>query len=318
MFTSTLLFGVYLMLTGKTWFSVWLGLEINLLSFLPMILLASKNSNEGGLKYFLIQATASLIILQASFTWFILPTPLLFFLIPLSLKLGIAPFHFWLPDVVKNLTWMLNLTLLTVQKIGPLYLLTTIGGANKLFLYVISAISVMVGALGGVNETDIRKLLAFSSISHMGWMLVGAMISISTWVMYLVVYMFMSFSLIILLHKMNILNLSQITFKEKNSIMIMLLFLSLGGFPPFLGFAPKWAILVGVVEFSLNLSVVLVLSSVVTLFYYIRAGLTTLSLSYSGTPSSSYIKLNILPFMFICMNITGGAFYMLMWSSFML
>nr|VFU78844.1 NADH dehydrogenase subunit 2 [Proasellus solanasi] len=317
MFLLTLSLGIVIMLTSKTWFSVWLGLEINLLSFLPMILFSSGAGSEGGLKYFLIQALGSLFILQASFSWALLPHPYLFFTIPLALKLGAAPLHFWLPDVVKTLPWRINMILLTVQKTGPLYMLAMVTTNYKLPLLIISVFSLVIGALGGLNEMDLRKLMAFSSISHMGWMMVGMVLTQTHWVMYFFTYILTSLSLIMSLNKMNMFSLGQILPKGESNILVMVLLLSLGGFPPLLGFAPKWAILTGAVSMSLLLSFVLIATSMVTLYYYIRTGLVALTLM------SPNVKMNMLTnsklqTLLTVMNMAGGVLYMFMWSSLML
>nr|VFU78657.1 unnamed protein product [Proasellus beticus] len=314
MFMSTLILGVVVMLTSKTWFSAWLGLEINLLSFLPMILFSSSTSSESGLKYFLIQAMGSLLILQASFSWTVLPAPYLFFMIPLTLKLGAAPLHFWLPDVTKSLTWRINMILLTLQKMGPLYLLATISSVYKMPLFIISIFSTIIGALGGVNEMDLRKLMAFSSISHMGWMTVGMTLTQTHWMLYYLTYVITSLAVIILFSKMNIFYLTQLAPKNKNSMLTMLLLLSLGGFPPLLGFAPKWAILNNIISLSLPLSILLITTSMLTLYYYIRTGLMTLTLNLSSMKMKLSAYMNMQTLLTI-MSLMGGSLYMLMWSS---
>nr|VFU78674.1 NADH dehydrogenase subunit 2 [Proasellus granadensis] len=313
-FMLTLSLGIFVMLMSKTWFSVWLGLEMNLLSFLPMILLSSSTSSEGGLKYFLIQALGSLLILQTSFSWSLIPLPYLFFTVPLLLKLGAAPLHFWLPGVAKTLTWRMNMILLTVQKTGPLYLLATVSATHTLPLIIISMFSTIIGALGGLNEMDLRKLLAFSSINHMGWMMVGMTLTQTHWVLYFMTYIITSLSLIMSLNSMNILSLNQLLPKGKNNMLIMLLLLSLGGFPPLLGFAPKWAILMSSVSLSLPLSFLLITMSMVTLYYYIRTGLVSLTFKKTDVklnlPGSSKPQ-TLLAFI----NVAGGLLYMFMWSS---
>nr|VFU78617.1 NADH dehydrogenase subunit 2 [Proasellus escolai] len=314
MFLFTLSMGIIIMLTSKTWFSAWLGLEINLLSFLPVILFSSPAGSEGGLKYFLIQALGSLLILQTSFSWTLLPCPYLFFIAPLTLKLGAAPLHFWLPEVTKTLPWRINMILLTLQKTGPLYLLATVSMSNKLPLIIISIFSAIVGALGGLNEMDLRKLMAFSSISHMGWMLVGMTLTQMHWVLYFSTYIATSLALIVLLNKMNIFSLSQLSPKSKNSMLIMLLLMSLGGFPPLLGFAPKWAILMSVVSISLPLSFLLIMTSMVTLYYYIRTGLMTLTLSNLNM-KMNLLTDNKMQTLLTALSVAGGGLYMFMWSS---
>nr|VFU78852.1 NADH dehydrogenase subunit 2 [Proasellus racovitzai] len=318
MFLSTLSLGIVIMLSGKTWFSVWLGLEINLLSFLPLILFSSPSGSEGGLKYFLVQATGSLLILHTSFSWVLLPCPLMFFFAPLVLKLGAAPLHFWLPEVTKTLPWRINMVLLTLQKMGPLYLLAVVSASNKLPLLVAGVFSTIIGALGGLNEMDLRKLMAFSSISHMGWMLTGAALPPAYWVLYFFTYVITSLALMLSLDNMNIFSLNQLTSKNKNSLLVMLLLLSLGGFPPLLGFAPKWAILAGVTSLSLPLAVLLVATSMLTLYYYIRVGLMTLTLSSPRAGVAQTAKNNKLQTTTAVLSVGGGSLYMLMWSSLML
>nr|VFU78786.1 NADH dehydrogenase subunit 2 [Proasellus ibericus] len=314
MFTVTLFSGIVIMLSSKTWFSVWLGLEINLLSFLPIMLLSSPLAGEGGLKYFLVQALGSLLILETSLSWFMAPHSYLLFAAPLALKLGAAPFHFWLPDVMKALPWRVNLILLTIQKTGPLYLLSVASASYKLPLLIASVFSVVVGSLGGLNEMDLRKLMAFSSISHMGWMFTGMALNQILWAGYFATYIITSLALIILLENMNISSLSQLTAKNKNSLVALLLFMSLGGFPPLLGFAPKWAVLVGTVSVSLPLSILLVATSVLTLYYYTRAGLMTLSLGGTNLKMKPPAN-NMIQTLLILVNVMGGGLYMYLWSS---
>nr|VFU78604.1 NADH dehydrogenase subunit 2 [Proasellus margalefi] len=313
MFMSTLLLGIVIMLSSKTWFSVWLGLEINLLSFLPIILFSTPSGSEGGLKYFLIQALGSLLILQTSVSWPLAPSPHLFFTLPIILKLGAAPLHFWLPEVTKTLPWRANMILLTLQKTGPLYLLASVSLTHKLPILIASVFSTVVGSLGGLNELDLRKLMAFSSISHMGWMFVGMALTQTHWVLYFSTYIITSLTLITMLEKMNIFSLVQLSPAGKNGLLFMLLLLSLGGFPPLLGFAPKWAILLSSTGVSLPLSILLVVTSTITLYYYIRAGLMTLTLN------SASFKVNLLAnntqTLLILMNTVGGGLYMFMWSS---
>nr|VFU78735.1 NADH dehydrogenase subunit 2 [Proasellus karamani] len=316
MLFSTLLGGIILMLNSKTWFSVWLGLEINMLSFLPMILLSSPRSSESGLKYFLVQAIASLVILQVSFSWSIFPLHTMFLLIPLALKLGMAPLHFWLPDVVKAMNWRINMLLLTLQKIGPLYLMASISASSGTLLILVGLSSAMVGALGGLNETDLRKLMAFSSIGHMGWIAIGIMVSALAWALYLLTYILMATTFMMALEKMQAFQLTQLTAKTKSSSLIMITLLSLGGFPPFLGFAPKWAVLSESLNTSPLIAIILVVASIITLYYYIRAGLSTLV--STGVSNNMSTPLPPLLTTMLYTNILGGGLYMLMWSSLVL
>nr|VFU78736.1 NADH dehydrogenase subunit 2 [Bragasellus molinai] len=314
LFLITLFFGITLMILSKSWFSAWLGLEINLMSFIPLIMLSqSQSKEEASLKYFLIQAVASLIILQISFVWIAL-SPYLCLILALSMKLGLAPLHFWLPYLTEKISWMMNIILLTLQKIGPLFLLSSTTMFNSKILLFMSAISACVGAVGGLNEMFLRKLMAYSSINHMGWMVAAMMMSTYIWVLYLFTYIFISSTLMLVMEKYKIFHLNQMIFKSLKSLHMAIMFLSLGGFPPLLGFAPKWAVIFTGLDKFLILVFILIVASTVTLYYYIRSGLIILILNSSKVLMSAKKLQNQFMNFYFNMNIYGGILFMFLWS----
>lgn len=147
-----------------------MGLELNLLSFIPLI--SAKNnqySSEAALKYFLIQALgSSVIILAASFALTAAGSAKVLMAVALLLKSGAAPFHFWFPRVIEGLQWPSAIILITIQKIAPMSLLSylTLEHIFPVFWAAI-LISAVVGAIGGLNQTLLRKIIAYSSINHM-------------------------------------------------------------------------------------------------------------------------------------------------------
>lgn len=95
--------------------------------------------------------------------------PRVIFILSMLLKLGIAPFHSWLPHVISSISWTICMILATIQKIAPIRLLVIITPKDFSFLLVISvAASTIVGGVGGINQTQIRSLIAYSSIGHIG------------------------------------------------------------------------------------------------------------------------------------------------------
>lgn len=285
--------GVVIVITSSSWVTAWIGLELNLLSFIPLISTWSKTINRA-LKYILTQAFASLILLLI-----ILNIKILFWALPLALllKLGAAPLHFWLPTVVQGLSWELNLVLLTIQKIAPLYLLSLTRTSAQVLL-TLACLGGAVGALGGINEFSLRKILAFSSISHIGWILATISLSILLWLFYLIAYFLLTSLVIISVIKgLNKTSLKENFQPSQASRELSLNILSLRGFPPLLGFFPKWVSVFYLVQSSPLTTWILLLSSSVTLYFYLKVVLSGVvtgsslpSFSTKLYPSSSIIK----------------------------
>nr|YP_010692470.1 NADH dehydrogenase subunit 2 [Pareronia hippia]WBV74623.1 NADH dehydrogenase subunit 2 [Pareronia hippia] len=279
-FIFFLFFSTLISISSNSWFGCWIGLEINLLSFIPLI---SYNKNllqtEASLKYFLTQSIASINFLFSILMKMILLKNFeinnyLSIMINSSLlmKMGAAPFHFWFPNVMEGLSWMNCFILMTWQKISPMILLSYY--MNKNFIMIIMILNVYVGAISGFNQSSLRKLMAFSSINNIGWLISSFMISENIWMLYFLVYLFMNFILCFLFSLLNIFFINQMfNFNLKFFIKISLLinFFSLGGLPPFLGFFPKWIIINFLIYNKMFfLSFMFMMSSLIMLFFYIR------------------------------------------------
>nr|YP_010177757.1 NADH dehydrogenase subunit 2 [Meleonoma mirabilis]QST15486.1 NADH dehydrogenase subunit 2 [Meleonoma mirabilis] len=279
-FLFILFFSTLISISANSWFGCWIGLEINLLSFIPLI----SNSNnlltsEASLKYFLTQSIASINFLFSILLKLILMknfemNNFLSIMINSSLlmKMGSVPFHFWFPNIIEGLSWFNCFILMTWQKITPMILLSYY--FNKTFLIIIMSFNTIIGAIGGLNQTSLRKLLAFSSINNLGWMLSTILISENLWMFYLFMYSFLTGLMCFLFKMLNIYFINQLFILNFNSMMkifLMINFLSLGGLPPFIGFFPKWL----VINFLLNnnffiITFIFIMMSLIMLFFYIR------------------------------------------------
>nr|WDE73814.1 NADH dehydrogenase subunit 2 [Stenopelmatus sp.] len=282
-------------ISSNSWLSAWMGLEINLLSFIPLMT-NSKNilSTEASLKYFLIQALASttllftIILMHLSYDMSIMMSHEMFMILissSLLLKMGAAPFHFWFPGTMEGLNWMNCLTLMTWQKIAPLVLLSYTISINIFSAFIIIS-SVVMGSLGGLNQTSLRKLMAYSSINHLGWMIAAMTTGENLWELYFLIYTFLSFSLVFLFYTFNTFHVNQMfLIMNKNMTMKFCLFtllLSLGGLPPFIGFLPKWIIIQSMVELNLMFIItIMVVMTLITLFYYLRLSFSAFIMSYT-------------------------------------
>nr|YP_010759047.1 NADH dehydrogenase subunit 2 [Ramburiella turcomana]WEX31957.1 NADH dehydrogenase subunit 2 [Ramburiella turcomana] len=314
LFLSTLMVGTILSISSNSWFGVWMGLEINLLSFIPM-LANNKNMmmNESAIKYFIIQAMAStmllfsilLIQMKYPMSWEEETIPSMMISSSLLLKIGAAPFHFWFPEVMGTSSWINCLILMTWQKIAPMMVLSYCLQMSA-FLFTINILSIVIGAMGGLNQTSLRQILAYSSISHLGWMISSLIVSENVWELYFIIYSLLSAIMVLMFKNMNLFSLNQIysasNMKTEIKFMMFLSLLSLGGLPPFLGFLPKWIVIQLLIENNMTaiMSIMVVLTTI-TLYYYMRISFAALVMSYTENSWSISIKNNkttmILPFL---------------------
>nr|YP_009995350.1 NADH dehydrogenase subunit 2 [Ochthebius glaber]QNP09766.1 NADH dehydrogenase subunit 2 [Ochthebius glaber] len=300
LFTISLMTGTLISISSYSWLGMWMGLEINLLSIIPLFS-NSKNmlSNESSLKYFITQALASTIML---FAIIMLSSKIsnnwennfnLIFNSSLLTKMGAAPFHFWFPEVMKGLSWNNCLLLLTWQKIAPMILIMY--NNMMMFFSLIIMFSMLISGIMGINQTSLRKILAYSSINHIGWMLSSMMFMESIWLIYFITYSIISLNIILMFKIMNIFFLKQLFISlNKNKMMKMFFimnFLSLGGLPPFLGFLPKWLTIQTLIENNLfMLTLMMVLMTLMTLYFYMRITFTTLMINMNEL--NYYFKFN--------------------------
>jgi len=264
--------------SSYSWFGIWIGLEINLLSFIPLIR-NNKNilTNESSIKYFIIQAIAStlflaIIILLIKFN---INTQIFFFTINVSIliKLGVAPFHFWFPQVIEGLSWINSLILISLQKITPIIIISYTFNFNILIFCIL--ISSFIRGILGININRLRKLIAFSSINHISWIISTILLKSALWISYWLIYCIIIIIISFLFNILNIFYLSQLlnisNFNFSLKILIAFRFLNLAGIPPFLGFTPKWITIQLLISNSLiRLSLIIITINFITIFFYSR------------------------------------------------
>nr|AXS65891.1 NADH dehydrogenase subunit 2 [Tenebrionoidea sp. 12 KM-2017] len=311
-FFNSMILGTMISISSYSWMGMWMGLEINLLSIIPLFN-SAKNmfSSESSLKYFITQAMASLIllfsiILMLSITEFITPKMNFSLLMMLNsalfTKLGAAPFHFWFPEVMEGLNWMNSLILLTWQKIAPMILIMN-NKLNNLYFFSIILISLMMSGLMGLNQISLRKILTFSSINHIAWMLSCMLISYSVWMIYFMIYSIITFNIIMIFYYSNSFFLKQLinslNYNKLIKFSFMINFMSLGGLPPFIGFFPKWMS----INYLINnnyyfLSFILIIFTLIMLFIYIRIIFSSLIMTFNEN-KLKLPKINNLMLIFI-------------------
>jgi len=279
LFILTLIRGTLICVSSRSWFTAWLGLEINLISIIPLILIKLRKENtETSIKYFLSQAFASLILILRVITNFTsneiinLESSEFFLMTAIIIKLGAVPFHLWFPQVIELTEWPQCLILFTWQKIAPFVLLSCV---IRKILLIFRFISALIGGIRGINQTKIKLILTYSSISHLGWMIAASYLRINFWTIYFIVYSILSFIIINRLIKSSKINfITEINIwriSKRTKIFFIINILSLGGLPPLLGFIRKLLVIKLIIQFKIIfLIVTLVLSSLISLYFYCR------------------------------------------------
>nr|YP_010833609.1 NADH dehydrogenase subunit 2 [Macropodus hongkongensis]WFG81235.1 NADH dehydrogenase subunit 2 [Macropodus hongkongensis] len=288
---TILLFGLGLGTTitfaSSHWMLAWMGLEINTLAILPLMTQHHHpRAVEATTKYFLTQATAAATLLFASTTnawitgeWNIQqmsnPFSSTLIILALSLKVGLAPMHAWLPEVLQGLDLSTGLIMTTWQKLAPFALLLQVQPNNPTLPALIGLLSMLIGGWGGLNQTQLRKILAYSSIAHLGWMMLILSFLPSLTLLTLLTYFLMTFStfLVFKLNKATTINKLAISWTKAPVLTALtpLVLLSLGGLPPLTGFMPKWLIIQELTKQELGLTATLAaMSALLSLYFYLR------------------------------------------------
>nr|ABI97273.1 NADH dehydrogenase subunit 2 [Cisticola galactotes] len=287
-FTTSLFLGTTITISSNHWMTAWAGLEINTLAILPLI---SKSHHpraiEAATKYFLTQAAASALVLFSSMInawhtgqWDITqlthPVSCLILTSALAMKLGLAPFHFWFPEVLQGSPLTTGLLLSTVMKLPPISLLfMTSHSLNSTLLACMAILSTALGGWMGLNQTQVRKILAFSSISHLGWMTVIITYNPKLTLLNFYLYTLITMAVFLTLNTIKVSKLSTLmTAWAKTpalNAMLLLTMLSLAGLPPLTGFIPKWLIIQELTKQDMiPAAMTISLLSLLSLFFYLR------------------------------------------------
>nr|YP_009058298.1 NADH dehydrogenase subunit 2 [Acrossocheilus kreyenbergii]AIL50359.1 NADH dehydrogenase subunit 2 [Acrossocheilus kreyenbergii] len=285
---SSLGLGTTLTFASSHWLLAWMGLEINTLAIAPLMAQHHHpRAVEATTKYFLTQATAAAMILFASTTnawmtgeWSInnLSNPLAstMFTAALALKIGLAPVHFWMPEVLQGLDLLTGLILSTWQKLAPFALIIqTAQSIDPLLLTLLGVTSTLVGGWGGLNQTQLRKILAYSSIAHMGWMIIVIQYAPQLTLLALGTYIVMTSATFMTLKMSMTTKINTLaTTWSKSPVLTSttaLVLLSLGGLPPLTGFMPKWMILQELTKQDLPIiATTMALTALISLYFYLR------------------------------------------------
>ncbi|YP_009352177.1 NADH dehydrogenase subunit 2 (mitochondrion) [Delphinapterus leucas] len=306
MLLSTLILSTTIVTISSHWLFAWIGLEMNMMAIIPIMMKnPTPRATEASTKYFLTQATASALLMLAiiinlmhSGQWTVMklfnPTASLLMTMALAIKLGLAPFHFWVPEVTQGIPLTTGLILLTWQKLAPISILYQISPSINLHLMItMSFLSILIGGWGGLNQTQLRKIMAYSSIAHMGWMTTILLYNPSLTMLNLLIYIILTFTMFTLLIQ-NSTTTTLLLSQTWNTMPIMTTFtmltlLSMGGLPPLTGFMPKWMIIQELTKNdTLLLPTLMAITALLNLYFYMRL---TYSTALTLFPSTNNMKM---------------------------
>nr|YP_009987544.1 NADH dehydrogenase subunit 2 [Ishiharodelphax matsuyamensis]QBZ38017.1 NADH dehydrogenase subunit 2 [Ishiharodelphax matsuyamensis] len=305
-FLNTIILSCLISFSTNNWLTIWIMMETSLFMFIPLM---SKNKiNDQSMKYFIVQSTSSYILIFSIMWTSVKESNLnsLMTLISLMIKIGMPPFHIWKPEIMKNLKWTECMVLTTLNKIPPMIMLNKLINLNLLTFPLTMAL--VVGGISGLNQLNLKKMMAYSSIFNVSWMTSSFMTTKKTMLTFLIMYSMLNIKTMIFFKKNNLMfknQLNYISFKKK--MILNLNLLSISGLPPLTGFYPKWIILNEMVKTSLYLSTFMILTSTITIFMYTQINMFSISNLMTKKKSSkmffsknfSFINILVLPIMLI-------------------
>jgi len=317
--------GMMVMISANHFLTIYIGLELLSLSLYAMVAMNRDSvvSTEAAMKYFVLGALASGLLLYGMSMIYgatgtleitgiaerlygggvnksVLVFGLVFLVSGLAFKLGVVPFHMWIPDVYHGAPTSVTLLIGSAPKLAAFAIvmrllvngLITMAADWQAMLVILSVLSMAIGNLAAIAQTNLKRMLAYSAISHMGFMLLGivtgvvsgdaryALNAYSSAMFYVIAYVLMSagtFGMILLMSRAGFEAEEIEDFKGLNKrspwfagIMLMLMF-SMAGVPFFIGFFAKFSVLQAVVAAGyMWLAIVAVLFSLIGAFYYLR------------------------------------------------
>ncbi len=309
--------GMMIMVSANHFISLYLGLELLALSSYAMVALNrdSVTSSEAAMKYFILGAMASGLLLYGLSMIYgatgsldvtrvasiisssrgidpLIMFGLVFVVSGLAFKLGVVPFHMWVPDVYQGAPTAMTLFIGSAPKIAAFgfimrILADSLGGSVgdwQGMLVILAVLSMALGNIVAIAQTNLKRMLAYSTISHMGFLLLGILAGTkngyASGMFYVITYVLMTagaFGMIMLLSRAGFEADNIDDFKGLNqrsplyAVMMLFIIFSMAGIPPFLGFWAKLAVLEGALNAGyIWLVVFAVLMSVIGAFYYLR------------------------------------------------
>ena len=289
---------------------VWFGLECNFFGFIPLLYGKCSEEVERRMKYFLVQSLGSAIILIGviifitEFRWGQMSSwsmAMVLIIFGIFIKVGLFPFHAWFPRVMGTSSWLNCFMLSAWQKLGTMFFISGVGLSGYLMgLTVVRGLTTaFIGAVGGVGQVFYRALIRYSSFIHSGWMVLIRVTREIYLFFYFFLYSAISLFLFRLLHKLGgrgvgVGGSTGLSCPYLAWLWVVFNILSLAGLPPLVGAILKLLGIGAVCSFSFVSLVILLVCSVISLFYYLvifcRVSFKRLSFAFESYSEEREIK----------------------------
>nr|AKK32518.1 NADH dehydrogenase subunit 2 [Henschiella sp. PJ-2015] len=299
-----------MMMSSNNWLMMWMSLEINLISFIPLLNNKNNLTSQNMMIYFLVQTLSSIMFLFTIMNNNIMNINInqfinMIMMLSLMMKIGLPPFHLWMIIMINKMSGKNLFLLLTLQKIIPMMIISMIMNYNYIYMIIFSSI---ISAISGINQTNLLKIMTYSSMNHSSWMLMSMLFESNMWIMYMIIYMIMMFMFCYKMNWYNIyyINQLQMNLMNYNKLIIIMLMLSIGGLPPFIGFLPKWMIMQMMINLNMNMMMIIMLmSSLIILFFYMQIIMNMFMMNYNMMKFNYMYKKNSkMNSMMLIINIT--------------
>nr|AAS75448.1 NADH dehydrogenase subunit 2 [Neomaskellia andropogonis] len=296
----------------NSWYVIWMLMEINFILFMGCFTFMKNYSfSESVMKYFLMQMFFSLSFLGCCILWFfnlgmILPV---YPMVLLLGKLGVFPVHYWLFMILGKLEWMTFFILSTAMKLIPLMLIFY--SLNLWNIEIFFIISALFGSILGFNNTSIQKLVGYSSMVYLSWMVLSMVLGIKMFILmfffYSTLLLFMSF--MFNTHKSYSINqVMMMNYSFINYCGILCLMFAMCGFPPFLLLLIKWMIFKSLIWINMKFfMLILLMSSVMIMILYFN--LWFFCLCFNNMTCKWTFKFSIVNSMFYIFAVSLWSFF---------
>nr|YP_008992960.1 NADH dehydrogenase subunit 2 [Leptobelus gazella]AEE89598.1 NADH dehydrogenase subunit 2 [Leptobelus gazella] len=269
MFHFCMMMGVIIATGSNNWFTMWIGLELSLMSFIPIMSNKTKLNSESCIKYFIIQSLSSSIMMMGVIMMSTSTNYKLMLALSIMLKLGMSPFHTWVISIAEGINYNSIFIMLTIMKLAPINMLSYM--SMNLSLLII--MSLIMGSISGLNQNSIKKMISYSSIFNLSF-IISCINNFYIWITYFIIYSISLLLMTMIIMKTNFLYVNQLilnNFNKSIKLTLWMILLSMGGFPPLLGFFGKLMVLMYIFNTKNSLMLMLmILGSLIVMFFYMR------------------------------------------------
>nr|YP_010827534.1 NADH dehydrogenase subunit 2 [Sinocentrus brevicornis]WFD60953.1 NADH dehydrogenase subunit 2 [Sinocentrus brevicornis] len=292
-----MMMGVIMTISSNNWFSIWMGLELTLMCFIPIMSAKSKLNSESCIKYFIMQSLSSSIMMMGVIMMSFEMNKY-FLLTSIAMKLGVVPFHTWVLSITEGMKYYSILVFSTVMKLGPMMVMSYLNSNYSTIIIMMLILS----SIAGLNQNSMKKVIMYSSLFNMSFML-SCINNCSIWMTYFILYSASLLMLTLMIMKMNLNFINQFIFNNYSNSMKLIMWMimmSMGGMPPMLSFYGKFMVIKYLIELNnLIMIIFMITGSLIIIFFYMRMTFLSMMFFYH---MPKWLKMNSMENSFIIMT----------------